>query len=113
MASATPDNYKNKMAPATSKDSKYKMVPTKSKDSKIKMTPTNSLVDNITSTTSNASETVAVEASPPAITSQPTSVAIPMEPNQQQPNLVESPTKSKLVAFLLSLFIGAYGADWF
>ena len=48
-----------------------------------------------------------------AITSQPTSVAIHIDPNQQQPNPVESPLKSKLVAFLLSLFIGAYGADWF
>ena len=101
------------MAPTNSNDSNDKMAPTTSKDSKIKMAFTNSYVDNIAPTTSNNSKTVDVEASPHAITSQPTSVAIPIDPNQQQPNPVESPLKSKLVAFLLSLFIGAYGADWF
>ena len=64
-------------------------------------------------TSSSDSPTVDMEASSPVITSQPTSVAIPMEPDQQQPNPVKSPPKSKLVAFLLSFFIGAYGADWF
>ena len=59
-----------------------------------------------------SSTAVNVEASSPAITCQPTaSVAIPID--QQQPDPVKYPPKSKLVAFLLSLFLGEWGADWF
>ena len=61
-----------------------------------------------------SSKTMKMEASSPAITSQPTtSVAIPIDHDHQQPNPVESRPKSKLVAFLLSFFLGCCGADLF
>ena len=59
---------------------------------------------------------VNLEASSSAITLQPTttSVAIPINhDHHHQPDSIKYPPKSKLVAFLLSFFLGEWGADWF